>query len=134
MLITAVSGLILWAFGFDFDEYLDGGSAVVSGRLIDVVYLAADATVALVYYTPIMVAWEGRTLGKRALGIRVVRADGRPLGAGTVVVRQVLLQYLLVGLVPVVGLVNYLLPLFDDPGNRAGHDRIARTRVIRERR
>ena len=74
-------------------------------------------------FTPVMVAWDGRTVGKRVLGIRVVRAVGRPLDAGTVIVRQVLVQYLLLAAVP----------LFDDPKSRAGHDRIARTRVVRDR-
>ncbi len=129
-LTTVVASLILWPLGFDFGEYYAGEAPLLALRAVDVQFVLVSAVVGALYFPSLMLAWDGRTLGKRALGIRVVRADGRPLDAGTVLLRQVVLQYLFLALVPLIGLINYLMPLADDY-NRAGHDRVARTLVLR---
>jgi uncharacterized RDD family membrane protein YckC len=66
----------------------------------------------------LLTALTGYTLGKRLLGIRVARVDGKPVGFGMGLLRTVLL--LLV--VP---------PLVLDKDLRGLHDRAARTIVIR---
>jgi hypothetical protein len=66
----------------------------------------------------VLTAATGFTVGKRLLGVRVVRLDGRPVGFGWSLVRVVLL--LLV--VP---------PLVFDKDLRGLHDKAARTVVIR---
>lgn len=63
----------------------------------------------------------GQTIGKRVLGLRVVRADGSPLGLGLASGRSVA-RLLDCG-------IGLLLPLFD-PQGRTVHDRVTDTRVV----
>jgi uncharacterized RDD family membrane protein YckC len=132
VLITTITTAILFVAGFDFAAYYsDSAPLLLAARGIDLTYLVVDAAVAAAYYVPLMRRWDGQTIGKRALHVRVVRADGHRLDGKTVFVRQVLMQYLLLGLVPLLLIIDYLLPLFDR-SNRAGHDLVARTRVVRD--
>lgn len=78
---------------------------------------------------------NGQSPGHQALGIRVVRRDGRPIDAGTIALRQTLVQAILFGGLSVVllympALANYLWPIFDRE-NRALHDMMASTRVVK---
>jgi uncharacterized RDD family membrane protein YckC len=77
----------------------------------------------LLYYTLTEGAY-GQTLGKALFDIRVVAADGRPIGYGRAFARLLTLPYALVpgGL----GLLWAALP----PAKRAWHDYISATRVI----
>jgi len=88
-----------------------------------------------VLYAPLLLgrpgAQNGQTIGKRAMGIRVVREDGRPLTFATAVVRETLGRQLPAFITSGLYLpVDYLWPLWD--GRRqALHDKIGRTLVIR---
>ena len=79
-------------------------------------------------------AHNGQTPGKQIVGIRVVREDGQPFGFGQAMLREVAIKWLLMefvgGLFIVPPLVNYLWPLWDEQ-NRALHDMVASTRVVR---
>ncbi len=66
----------------------------------------------------LLTALTGFTLGKRILGIRVVRLDGQPVG-------------LLWSLVRTLLLLTVVPPLFTDRDQRGLHDRAANTVVIR---
>lgn len=66
----------------------------------------------------LLTALAGLTIGKRILGMRVVRLDSRPIGFGWALVRTLLL----LAVVP---------PLFTDRDHRGLHDRAAHTVVIR---
>lgn len=66
----------------------------------------------------ILTALTGLTIGKRVLGIRVARLDGKPVGFGWALVRTLLL----LAVVPA---------LFSDRDHRGLHDRAANTVVIR---
>jgi hypothetical protein len=68
--------------------------------------------------TYLLTALTGFTVGKRVLGIRVVRIDGRPVGLGWALVRTILL------LIVVPALIT-------DRDLRGLHDRAANTIVIR---
>jgi uncharacterized RDD family membrane protein YckC len=68
--------------------------------------------------TYLLTAFSGFTIGKRLLGIRVARLDGRPVGLGWSLLRTVLL----LAVVP---------PLVTDRDLRGLHDRAANTIVIR---
>jgi uncharacterized RDD family membrane protein YckC len=68
--------------------------------------------------TYVLTALTGLTLGKRLLGIRVARLDGKPVGFGWALVRTLLL----LAVVP---------PLVSDRDLRGLHDRAAHTIVIR---
>ncbi|MTD45605.1 hypothetical protein GKE82_15250 [Conexibacter sp. W3-3-2] len=98
--------------------------------LILVVGLAA-----LVYQPLMLWRTDGRTVGKYAAGIRVVKRDRSRLDLGTAVVREVVLKSLVVGAVAsftfgIAYLADWLWPLFDEQ-NRALHDFIVDTRVVR---
>jgi uncharacterized RDD family membrane protein YckC len=66
----------------------------------------------------LLTATTGFTIGKRLLGLRVARLDGKPVGFG----RSLLRVLLLLAVVP---------PLVLDKDLRGLHDRAARTVVIR---
>jgi uncharacterized RDD family membrane protein YckC len=88
-------------------------------------------------YAPTWMAFtNGSTLGKKIFGIRVVRASGEKVGFGYAFVREVLVKGLLFGWLGLwlflPWLLNYLWPLWDSE-NRAGHDFVARSRVVLDR-
>jgi uncharacterized RDD family membrane protein YckC len=65
---------------------------------------------------------KGQSLGKKVVGIRVVKeADGQLLGAGTGLLRWVMA--FLLGIISCVQLVDVLWPLWDDK-NQTLHDKI----------
>ncbi|MEH3054579.1 MAG: RDD family protein [Patulibacter minatonensis] len=81
-----------------------------------------------------LVRMQGQTPGKRALGLRVVRADGKPIDTVTAFRRELLAKTIIVPVVAVVTFLlawvaNYLWPVWDRE-HRAGHDFIAGTRVV----
>jgi uncharacterized RDD family membrane protein YckC len=74
---------------------------------------------------------NGQTFGMQIMKIRVRRVDGAPVGAKTVVVRQLLMQQIL-GLLTfyLFFIPDYLWPLWDKE-KRAIHDMVAKTRVVK---
>jgi uncharacterized RDD family membrane protein YckC len=68
--------------------------------------------------TYLLTALTGMTVGKRLMGIRVARLDGRPVGFGWALLRTLLL----LAVVP---------PLVSDRDLRGLHDRAANTIVLR---
>jgi len=84
-------------------------------------YLSGLGLVYAAYFTGV----TGQTLGKLALGLRVVDTAGQPPGALRALAR-VLLAALGISLA-CVG----LLPILFDPARRALHDRLLRTRVVK---
>jgi len=93
------------------------------------------AIVALFYAPAMMARTNGQTVGRQATGIRVVRANGKPVGFGFAMVREVLVKAMLFGFLfwttfGVVSLIDVLWPLWDEE-NRALHDFIVDTRSIR---
>jgi uncharacterized RDD family membrane protein YckC len=75
-------------------------------------------------YTIVAEHWLGLTLGKRALGLRVVRESGAPIGLGQSIVRQLpmFLQ---------VYWIDVLFALFTDKSQRA-FELLSKTRVVTE--
>ncbi len=90
----------------------------------------------LFVYYPLMTRASkenGQSLGIRAVGIRVRREDGRPVDVKTVAIRQLLMQGIVFGIFAfliIPPLLDYLWPLWDGE-NRALHDMVAKTRVVR---
>src|SRR4051794_39251310 len=99
-----------------------GNNAALAVALV-VVYIGATFG-----YAPVMLAYnDGRTVGKLAVGIRVVDADGRPIGFGRALLRETIVKWVLsftIVLVP-------LWPLWDRE-NRTLHDMVVSTRVVRD--
>jgi uncharacterized RDD family membrane protein YckC len=83
-------------------------------------------------YLIVMIGSYGQTIGNRAVGTRVVAADGRPqVGYRTAALRWIV-QPLLLLLLFIPGLLDFLWPLWDRQ-RQTLHDKAAGTLVIRVR-
>lgn len=80
------------------------------------------------YFLLLEALWDGRTVGKRALGLRVVTTEGGPAPTSAVVARNLVRIVDLLPGVPLVGVVTMLATASDQ---RLG-DLAAGTLVIRE--
>ena len=85
---------------------------------------------AMYWFYPVLfeVLWNGRTPGKRALGLRVVSEDGAPVGWRASFTRNLLR---VVDMLP-FGYATGLVACLADPGARRLGDMVARTRVIHD--
>ena len=91
-----------------------------------VLLMVLAATFGFGLYTIVAEHWLGFTLGKRALGLRVVRESGAPIGLGQSIVRTLpmFLQ---------VYWIDVLFALFTDKSQRA-FELLSKTRVVTESR
>jgi uncharacterized RDD family membrane protein YckC len=138
LIVTAGAILILLVFGsvFSVGFFADdqtGVAAVIVGLVLGSV---AVAIVALLYAPLMMARTNGKTLGRMAVGIRVVRAKGEPMTFAWAMLREVAVKALLFGILSsltfgIASLADALWPLWDDE-NRALHDFLVDTRVVRD--
>src|SRR5215208_3911126 len=129
LIVLAIFGSV-FSVGFFADDETGVGALIVGLVLGSI----AVAVVALLYAPFMMARTNGKTLGRMALGIRVMRADGAPISFGFAVVREVLIKSLLFGILGsitagIASLLDVLWPLWDDE-NRALHDFVVNTRVV----
>jgi uncharacterized RDD family membrane protein YckC len=78
-------------------------------------------------YEAVFLRYQGATLGKMAVGLKVVRSDGGSLGWGISFGRY--FMYIVSGIILLIG---YIMAGFDNE-KRALHDRVCGTRVIYKR-
>jgi uncharacterized RDD family membrane protein YckC len=136
-LIVGAGALILlvaitapFSIGF-FASDTTGIVAIVFGFLLAVLCI----TIVAFFYAPALMArTNGKTLGRMATGIRVVRASGEPITFGFAMVREVAVKALLFGIAGTItggiaNLVDCLWPLWDEE-NRALHDFVVNTRTV----
>lgn len=81
----------------------------------------------VIVYEAVFLHFQGATPGKMALGLKVVRSNGAPLGWGVSIGRY--FMYLVSGLILGIG---YFMAGFDDE-KRTLHDRVCDTRVTYKR-
>jgi uncharacterized RDD family membrane protein YckC len=138
-LIVGVGGLVLLAIVgavFSAGFFASDTAGIVSVVIGLMLAFSAFAVVALLYAPFMMARTDGQTLGKRAMRIRVVRVSGEPMTFGWAMLREVAVKWLLFGVVGssttfgLAWLADVLWPLWDDE-NRALHDLIAGTRVVK---
>ena len=108
-----------------------GVVAVFVGLLLGIVCVAV---VSFLYAPLLMARTNGKTLGRMALGIRVVLADRRPVTFWFAMLREVVIKALLVGVLSsltfgIVAVLDVLWPLWDEE-HRALHDFVVNTRVV----
>jgi uncharacterized RDD family membrane protein YckC len=134
VLVGAILILVLFGSVFSVGFFADDETGVAA--LIVGLFLAtlAIAIVSLLYAPLMMANTNGKTLGRMAVGIRVVRAKGQPMTFGFAMLREVAVKALLFGIAGSItfGLANLadvLWPLWDDE-NRALHDFIVDTRSV----
>jgi uncharacterized RDD family membrane protein YckC len=138
-LIIGVGALLIVAlFGsvFSVGFFASEDAGVVSLVIGLMLSFLAIAIVALLYAPLMMARTNGKTLGRMAMGIRVVRASGEVMTFGWAMLREVAVKALLFGVLGSITmglaqLADVLWPLWDDE-NRALHDFIVDTRVVRD--
>jgi uncharacterized RDD family membrane protein YckC len=139
-LIVGVGGILLMVLiGAIFSAGFFAGDEVGVVSLVVGLFIAflAFAVVALLYAPWMMARTDGRTLGRMAMNIRVVRANGEPMSFSFAMLREVAVKWLLFGMIAgsvTFGLayfVDVLWPLWDEE-NRALHDIIVDTRVVKD--
>jgi uncharacterized RDD family membrane protein YckC len=91
--------------------------AVAEGMIAAMIGISLVFFVQIGYFALWEGLWEGRTPGKRALRLRVVRQDGSPITATEALVRNVLR---VVDLLPVLGLVGIVSILVTRRDQRVG--------------
>jgi uncharacterized RDD family membrane protein YckC len=103
------------------------GAGLVVGALLIAGALAGWGGMAatLLGYFPLLEGRYGQTLGKRLLGLRVLREDGLPIGYKEAIVRRLSFFF-------EIWPIDALFVFFNDKKQRA-FDRVARTVVVKQR-
>jgi len=104
------------------------GEEVLTGVIMAVGFVLAGL-VAILYHIVLEAAWSGRTLGKRLLGLRVVKDSGVPIGFWDALIRNLLRM---VDYLPSFYLVG-VVTIFASPLHKRIGDLAAGTVVIKER-
>ncbi|MEP6504406.1 MAG: RDD family protein [Betaproteobacteria bacterium] len=107
--------------------------ASVGGSVIAIVIglVVLVSIVGIFVYTGVLVYRYGQTIGKRMMGIRVVRTDGSRVAFG----RFIFLRWLPIALLGMIPLVGYIVTLVDvllifRDNRLCVHDNIADTKVV----
>ena len=138
-LIIGLGGLLLLVAltaPFSVGFFANDGVGIVSLLVGLVIAVVCVAIVALLYAPAMMARTNGKTLGRMVTGIRVVRANGKPIDFSFAMLREVAVKALLGGIAGTVtgglaNLVDVLWPLWDEE-NRALHDFVVDTRTVRD--
>jgi uncharacterized RDD family membrane protein YckC len=99
----------------------------ISQALGVIVLILGLVVVWLGYWTYLEGGAKGQTIGKRMVGIRVVSETGGPAGYGKAFARNLVAR--VIGVVPIVGLVDVLWPLWDSR-KQCLHDKAGSTLVV----
>jgi uncharacterized RDD family membrane protein YckC len=131
ILITIVFGSV-FSIGFAASDEAGAVSLVVGLMLAFV----AIAIVSFLYAPLMMARTNGKTVGRMAMGIRVVRASGEAMTFSWAMLREVVIKALVFGVLSsltfgLASLLDVLWPLWDDE-HRALHDFVVDTRVVRD--
>ena len=132
--VVAFALLAIFGLGFASTDSDTGAGALIAAAFISGLAFA----IAALLYAPLMMAkTNGKTLGRMAVGNRVVRANGQPMTFGWAMLREVAVKWLLFNAVGgaitfgLAGLIDVLWPLWDDE-NRALHDFLVDTRTVKD--
>jgi len=124
-----LDGIIFFAF-YVVVSFLMGVFVAIAGSRAVVLLLPLlmlfIVVPAAIFYGTFMVGKYGGTLGKLAMKIKVVNADGSPASYGRAFGRY--FARLLSGMICLIG---FIMAFFDDE-KRALHDRICNTRVVKK--
>jgi uncharacterized RDD family membrane protein YckC len=83
----------------------------------------------ILYSLLLPVFWYGYTIGKRIVGVRIVKVNGEPVGIGTMLLRLVVGMWIVYGLTfGIAAIISAIMVVVRDD-KRAIHDLIAGTYV-----
>ena len=125
---AALLDILILGAAFTLVSVVAGGASANDGE----VSLAVEGRSALVIAAIVLAYFfvgetaAGRTPGKQLMGLRVVRTDGTPAGAGPILVRTLLR---IVDQLPVLYLVGFVVMLVTGRQQRLG-DLAAQTHVV----
>lgn len=131
-LVDAAVSLVLFAVVAGATALVLGGAALARYSVVSAIWavgpLAMLAGGVVAGGVPVVLewAWDGKTVGKRLLGIRVVPIDGGPLGFGAVLTRN-----LLAGIDAAFFYLVGLTAMATSPHRQRLGDRVAGTVVVR---
>jgi uncharacterized RDD family membrane protein YckC len=142
LIIVAVAAAVMVPVGVAlFREFTGSAAGTTDGGgdalLLTGAGLAAYLIVLTVglLYAPVML-WKtnGKTVGRMATGIRVVRTSGEPMTLGLAALREIVIKGIVVGglaqfTFAIVFFLDVLWPLWDEE-NRALHDFPIKTRTV----
>lgn len=92
-----------------------------------------SGTGSLLYSMILPIVWQGQTVGKYAMGIQIVKTDGRKLGIGAMLMR-VLVANLLYGITLYILMITSIIMVLVRRDKRAVHDFLAGTQVVKKSR
>ena len=132
MILVVGTSFFTSVMGGDFSVLTSGTPMFIVAGLINACMYAA--------YEAFLTSTYGGTLGKMALGLRVILTDGSMLNLQQALIRHLIYAGggIIGALVPMAGFLNVLWILVDnvsaafDPQKRAVHDRIANTFVVKK--
>ena len=140
LMIPSVTVMILVVGTSFFTSIMGGDFSVLTGGTP--MFIVAGLINACMYaaYEAFLTSTYGGTLGKMALGLRVILPDGGMLNLQQALIRHLIYAGggIIGALVPMAGFLNVLWILVDnvsaafDPQKRALHDRIANTFVVKK--
>lgn len=118
------------------------GSIIIDGLLLIPLYIicmflgVSDIateifvnSIDFLYYLITPVIWSGFTVGKRVVGIKIVRTDGKKVGIGTTLKRYILASLVYIVTLGIALIISaFMIGLRKD--KRSIHDLIAGTQVI----
>ena len=122
--IIGIPFLIIYGIAI-FAVFSGGGQQLRPENFLAIQVFSWLSLVIMVIYEGLMLGARGQTVGKIAMGIKVVRADGGDLTKGQAWGRAAMRQVL----VSCLCIINYL-PAFFTPDRTTLHDMVAGTRVV----
>ena len=137
IVISLIAGVLFGIFAaFAGAGFLVGDTTGYIAAVLGILGFGLCIVVAALVYAPLMMArTNGKTLGRMACGIRVVRANGQPVDFGYAALREVVVKWLLINVIAgsftfgLATLLDYLWPLWDEE-NRTLHDMVVNSRTI----
>lgn len=132
----AVGALVggLGAIGYAFSS--DAGDV---GVIVGAIVGLSIGYFVFLFFSPVLMARSktGQTPGKKAFNIRVIRTSGEPMEFAWAALREVAVKHFAMNFASaatggLAGIADYLWPLWDAE-NRALHDFVCQTRVVRAR-
>ncbi|HET7629563.1 MAG TPA: RDD family protein [Bacillales bacterium] len=119
LLALILDGILLWVL-FLFLSFLGNDDPSIIVNIVDCLYGLL-----------LPIFWSGYTVGKRICGIRITRLDDRPVGLGTMLLRNFVAGLIYILTLGIALIVSIFMVAFRSD-KRAIHDFVAGTYVTHE--